>query len=106
MSYVLFVLDRTPKYSGTYECYSLTLYSLCKLSHTPYRLSASFSVITDIKPVPRMLTNLDHDRHWFNRGTSLSVHDSFGTYTFGACFFGTASIGALNVNIGTVQFGT
>jgi len=41
-----------------------------------------------------------------NRGTSLSVHDNFGTYTFGTCFFGTAGFGILNVNIGTVTFGT
>ena len=40
------------------------------------------------------------------RGTSLSVHDNFGTYTFGTCFFGTAGFGTLNVNIGTVTFGT
>jgi len=39
-------------------------------------------------------------------GTSLSVQDSFGTYTFGTCFLGTASFGTLNVNIGTVTFGT
>ena len=39
-------------------------------------------------------------------GRSLSVQDNFGTYTFGTCFFGTSSFGTLNVNIGTITFGT
>jgi len=42
---------------------------------------------------------------YISGGTSLSVQDSFGTYTFGT-FFRTASFGTLNVNIGTVTFGT
>ena len=45
-------------------------------------------------------------RSWLRGGTSLSVHDNFGTYTFGTCFFGTTGFGTLNVNIGTVTFGT
>jgi len=54
-----------------------------------------------------MLLKKEVVRRWYIfRGTSLSVQDSFGTYTFGACFFGTASFDTWNVNIGTVTFGT
>jgi len=55
------------------------------------------SILQDCTKLPQ--------RHLW-RGRSLSVQDSFGTYTFGTFFFGTASFGTLNVNIGAVTFST
>jgi len=60
-----------------------------------------------LSPSSRLIrcSSLRPGSSWW-RGTSLSVHDNFGTYTFGTCFFGTAGFSTLNVNIGTVTFGT